>query len=113
MDNLMRRSDLLIHHGGWGSTVAALSTGTPAVVIPLGADQFVNAARIERTGAGLKVDRTNPGTIGESVRRALDNPVYRLNAERLQSEIEDMPSASQVVPLIERLAEEGPPILNR
>ena len=38
MDKLMRRSDVLVHHGGWGSTVAALSTGTPAVVIPLGAD---------------------------------------------------------------------------
>jgi UDP:flavonoid glycosyltransferase YjiC (YdhE family) len=33
----MDRSDVLVHHGGWGSTIAALATGTPAVVIPLGA----------------------------------------------------------------------------
>ena len=113
MDHLMRRSDVLVHHGGWGSTMAALSTGTPAVVIPLGADQFVNAARIERTGAGLTGDSTNPDSIRDAVRKALDNPVYRLNAERLQLEIETMPSAGEVVPLIERLAAEGPPIFNR
>lgn len=113
MDNLMRRSDVLVHHGGWGSMVAALSTGTPSVVVPLGADQFVNAARIERTGAGLTVDSTSLGSTGDAARKALDDPVYRLSAERLRSEIEAMPSAEQVVPLIERLAAEGPPIFNR
>ena len=114
MDRLMDRSDVLVHHGGWGSTIAALATGTPAVVIPLGADQFVNAARLDSIGAAISVDIEEiEDIVPRSIRAVIDDPTYRLNAARLAREIENMPPADDVVPIIERLGEEGPPQLNR
>ena len=114
MDRLMDRSDVLVHHGGWGSTVAALATGTAAVVIPLGADQFVNAARLDSIGAAISVDMEDiEDIVPRSIKAVVDDPMYRLNAARLAGEIQNMPPAEDVVPIIERLGEEGPPQLNR
>lgn len=114
MDRLMERSDVVVHHGGWGSTVAGLATGTPAVVMPLGADQPWQAARLASVGAAVQVD---PHRIAEelpaAIESVIDEPVYGMNARRLQQEIMAMPAAPEVVLLIERLAEDGPPILNR
>jgi len=114
MDRLMDRSDVLVHHGGWGSTIAALATGTPAVVIPLGADQFVNAARLDSIGAAISVNMEDiEDIVPRSIKALIDNPVYQLNAARLAHEIENMPPAKDVVPIIERLGNEGPTQLNR
>jgi UDP:flavonoid glycosyltransferase YjiC (YdhE family) len=114
MDRLLERSDVVVHHGGWGSTIAGLITGTPAIAVPLGADQFVNTARLASVGAARQVDVSGiEDQLGRALRSVLDEPVYRLNAERLAAEIAAMPAAAEVVPLVERLAEDGRPILNR
>jgi UDP:flavonoid glycosyltransferase YjiC (YdhE family) len=42
----------IVHHGGIGTTAAALSAGTPQLVLPLAWDQPDNAARVRRLGAG-------------------------------------------------------------
>jgi UDP:flavonoid glycosyltransferase YjiC (YdhE family) len=107
MDNLMARADVLVHHGGWGSTVAALASGTASVVIPMGADQFWNAQGIANTGAGVVAQKADAAeTLQALIEESLGNPLYRLNAERLRSEIDAMPAPAEVVPLIERLAED-------
>lgn len=114
MDRLLDRSTVVVHHGGWGSTIGALATGTPAVVMPLGADQHHQAARLVSVGAAVGIDHNRiSGELPQAVHTVLDNPVFELNALRLRREIEAMPAAKDVVPLIERLAEDGPPILNR
>lgn len=90
------------------STVAALATGTPSVAVPLGADQFTNSQAIQNIGAGVFVARdTIPSDLGSAVQKMLDQDVFRLNAERVQAEIDVMPSAADCVPLVEQLAEDG------
>lgn len=114
MDRLLAECDVFVHHGGWGSTIAGLDTGTPAVVVPLGSDQFHNGARLTSAGAGLTVDSDAiEDQLAPAIRRLLDEPVFSLNARRLQGEIKAMPPARAVIPLIERLAKEGPPVFNR
>jgi rhamnosyltransferase subunit B len=49
---LLKRSALLVHHGGIGSMSQALAAGVPQVIMPMGFDQFDNAARVERLGVG-------------------------------------------------------------
>jgi len=47
----------MICHGGYGSTLGALRHGVPLVVMPLfSIDQWVNAAAVARTGAGVALD---------------------------------------------------------
>ena len=54
---LVPRSAALVHHGGIGTLSQGLAGGVPQVVMPMGFDQFDNAARIERLGVGLALAR--------------------------------------------------------
>ncbi|MFT3997596.1 MAG: glycosyltransferase [Asticcacaulis sp.] len=49
---LFPKARAVIHHGGIGSTAQALRSGRPILTTPVFADQFDNAHRIERLGAG-------------------------------------------------------------
>ena len=42
----------VVSHGGSGTLLGTLAAGLPLVILPQGADQFENAARCERAGAG-------------------------------------------------------------
>jgi UDP:flavonoid glycosyltransferase YjiC (YdhE family) len=42
----------VVHHGGVGTTAAALAAGCPQLVLPLAWDQPDNAARVRRLGCG-------------------------------------------------------------
>ena len=47
---------LAIGHGGFGTTMTALASGVPQLVMPLfAADQYINAQRIQSVGAGLQL----------------------------------------------------------
>lgn len=108
MDRLLEKTTAFVHHGGWGSMISGLANGVPAVVIPLGSDQFNNAARLASTGAGITVGHERiEDDLTDAIRKVLDDPLYRLNAGRIRSEIAEMPGPDEVVPLIERLATEG------
>jgi UDP:flavonoid glycosyltransferase YjiC (YdhE family) len=43
----------VVHHGGVGTTAAALASGCPQLVLPLAWDQPDNAARVKRLGVGF------------------------------------------------------------
>ena len=53
---LVRRSDLVITHGGNNTITEALTAGVPLIVGPLSTDQFAGAADIERAGVGRVFD---------------------------------------------------------
>lgn len=56
-DLLFPLAAAILHHGGIGTTGAACRAGVPHLVLPLGADQPDNAARIERCGIGRRISR--------------------------------------------------------
>jgi UDP:flavonoid glycosyltransferase YjiC (YdhE family) len=45
----------VVHHGGIGTTAAALAAGTPQVVLPLAWDQPDNARRLQGLGVGFRL----------------------------------------------------------
>ena len=45
----------VVHHGGIGTTAAALAAGTPQVVLPLAWDQPDNARRVQGLGVGIRL----------------------------------------------------------
>jgi UDP:flavonoid glycosyltransferase YjiC (YdhE family) len=49
------RSDLLIHHGGYGSCQTGFLAGKPAVIVPTYSERESNARRVAALGAGLVV----------------------------------------------------------
>ena len=54
---LVPRAAALVHHGGIGTLSQGLAGGVPQVVMPMGFDQFDNAARLERLGVGRAIPR--------------------------------------------------------
>jgi UDP:flavonoid glycosyltransferase YjiC (YdhE family) len=108
---LLPHCALVVNHGGSGSVIGALTHGLPMVVIPMGADQPLNAARCEQLGVGIALDavRATPETIREAVTTILENPSYRAAAERIRDEIVRLPEPDAAVPLLERLAESAHP----
>ncbi len=53
---LLPHCDAVVSHGGSGTMIDALAAGVPQVVLPIGADQPLNAARCEALGAGIVLD---------------------------------------------------------
>lgn len=110
---LLPHCDLVINHGGSGTVMDALSHGLPMVIIPIGADQPVNARNCARMEVARVIEPDNRTT--EAIRSAtqdvLGDPRYRRNAERVRDEIEVLPGLDHAVTLLERLAAERAPIL--
>jgi UDP:flavonoid glycosyltransferase YjiC (YdhE family) len=90
--------DLVVAHGGAGTTIAALAHGIPLVMIPQGADQFINTARVASAGAGLPVSpsRRTAETIRDAAALVLRKRSYASNAKWIAAQIAIMPSAAHV-----------------
>lgn len=56
---LFPRAAAVVHSGGIGTTAQALRAGRPQIIVPFAHDQFDNAARVERLGAGRVVGLTD------------------------------------------------------
>jgi UDP:flavonoid glycosyltransferase YjiC (YdhE family) len=99
--------DLIVHHGGTGTVLGALEVGLPQLVLPQGADQFINAEILSAGGIGraLPNDVQRPGAISEAVQALLGDSAERQAAGRVQEEIAAMPSPSEVVPALVELAQ--------
>jgi UDP:flavonoid glycosyltransferase YjiC (YdhE family) len=53
------RAALLVHHGGIGTTAAALGAGVPQIIVPRYFDQPDNGRRVTRLGVGGVVERAS------------------------------------------------------
>ena len=91
--------------------LGALAHGLPMVLVPLGADQPLNAARCEQLGVAAVLDAATvtPREVREAASRLLGDPSCRRAAERLRDEIDALPGPEHAVGLLERLAAEGRP----
>lgn len=70
---LMPLADLVVCHGGHGTLVRALDSGTPVLCCPHAGDMAENGARLAWAGAGLSLPRRllGPGSLRRSARRML------------------------------------------
>ena len=112
---MAERSDLLIHHGGYGSCQTGLYAGKPAVIMPTFSERESNARRIAALGAGaiVNVDMTpgdkhvNVDELRVTVRRVLADPSFRNNARQIGDRLRTYGGASQAADLIEQFTQKG------
>ncbi|MFG2005195.1 glycosyltransferase [Spirillospora sp. NPDC048911] len=83
-DRVLPRCRAAVHHGGAGTTAAALRAGLPAVVASVFADQPFWGWRTEQLGVGAAMPfrRLTPARLGRALDRVLD-PAYRTRAQAI------------------------------
>ncbi len=101
----------VIHHGGAGSTMAALDAGIPQLILPSGADRYLNAQAVSRRGAGLQADEAGIDTA--VLHRLLHDHHLREAANEVRSEIHAMPLPSSLIAPLTELAHTRLVPLNR
>jgi UDP:flavonoid glycosyltransferase YjiC (YdhE family) len=107
--DLLRHVDVVVHHGGSGTTLGALTVGAPQLILPQGADQFANADALVAAGAALRLlpNEVSADAIAESTRTLLPHHGdggHRDAARAIAEEIARMPSPDEVA---RRLPEYG------
>jgi UDP:flavonoid glycosyltransferase YjiC (YdhE family) len=106
---LLTRCSAVISHAGSGTTLAALVHGLPQLMIPQGADQFVNAERCEQAGVGVRLlpDQVSAGKVRERLVALLSEGTYGRQAGRLQAEMASVPTPEEWVEPLRDLAATG------
>jgi len=94
----------MVSHGGFGTTLGALLSGVPQVVVPLFADHPHNARRIAALGAGLAADAERPETIHAAAERLVDDSGFRAAAARVAREAFTLPPIDSVASVLLELA---------
>jgi UDP:flavonoid glycosyltransferase YjiC (YdhE family) len=85
-DWLFPRVAAVVHHGGAGTTAAALRAGVPGLVTPFIADQRFWGQRLNALGAGLGPmtrRQLSPEALASALRALVLNPAYRTRAAQV------------------------------
>jgi MGT family glycosyltransferase len=87
-DQILPRTKLIIHHGGMGTTHAAIIHGIPQLVVPHAADQRGQARRVAQAKVGLNLTAhdVQKGMLLEGARALSQDEQVKANARRLAAE---------------------------
>lgn len=103
--DLLPHTDLVVHHGGSGTTLGALAAGLPQLFIPQGADQFVNADAVTEGGAGgqLVGEAITVEALATKAGELLSEGPVAARAREIAAEIAAMPSPAEIAAKLEDL----------
>jgi UDP:flavonoid glycosyltransferase YjiC (YdhE family) len=98
----------IVCHGGFNTMMGALCSGVPMVCVPQGSDQHYNARRSAELGFGIHLggrsgNVLSPESLRYAVRRLVNEPAFRLQAQAMQKEIGQQVDIASVVGPIESL----------
>jgi sterol 3beta-glucosyltransferase len=103
---LLPRVAAAVHHGGAGTTAAAIRAGIPSVVLPFGLDQAYWGRRVKELGVGLgpfDFWRSSQRTLASAVSRVAEEKGMRLCAQELGQKIEREDGVGNAVSTIEEV----------
>ena len=99
---VLRRADLMVTHGGFGSVKECILMGVPMVALPLMRDQFDSADRVARLGLGVVagIGRVDAAALASLIRSTLADATLRHRVGLMREEFRranDMSLGSRVV----------------
>lgn len=107
-DRLFPRCRAIVHHGGAGTTAAALHAGRPSLVIPFMVDQPWWAERLREAGLGpepLRPGRLTAGRFARALRHLVRTETYARRCEDIASDLAAENGVGRAADIIESEAE--------
>jgi len=102
-EHLLPRTRLIIHHGGMGTTHAAIIHGIPQIAVPHAADQRGNARRIAQAKVGLNLSAhdVRHGALLEGTRALTRDESVQANAHQLAADFAALGGADRAAAALE------------
>ena len=104
-DWLFPRMAAVVHHGGAGTTAAALRAGVPSSIISHMADQPYWGRRVHELGVGgplIRRHRLTPTRLARVIRQITANPAFRVRAQALAAGIRQEDGVARAAEVISR-----------
>ncbi|MCA1817731.1 MAG: glycosyltransferase [Acidobacteria bacterium] len=100
---VLPRAAAVVHQGGVGTTGQTLRAGRPQLVVPFSHDQFDNAARVARLGAGRWIARAkyDARTATRELQRLLEDESYAQRALEVGRIVQSEDGAKTACDLLE------------
>lgn len=105
---LFPRCRLIVHHGGAGTTAAALTAGKPSLITPFMVDQPWWAERLREAGLShkaLRPDRLTPARFARALKRLDKDKAVARRCSALGEQLRSENGVARAAELIERDAE--------
>lgn len=109
-DWLFPRVAGVVHHGGAGTTGAALRAGVPSLVVPFMMDQPFWGARVATLGVGpapIPRPRLSEASLAAALRRMVEDDAMRARAADLGTRIRAEDGVATAVAVFERIESRG------
>jgi MGT family glycosyltransferase len=105
-DTVLAECHAVVSHAGSGTVLGALKQALPSVALPMGADQLLNAARLDTLGLGvtLPADTADVGQVRDAVAGVLASPSMRRRLMAIRTEIQSTLKAGEAVDAVVALA---------
>ena len=105
-EDLLPRCAALVTTGGAATVLASLKAGVPLLVVPTFWDKSDNAQRVVEAGVGLRLAprRCTPDGLRIAVRRLVEEPMFRENAQRMARRFAEAPGPAGAAALLEKIA---------
>ncbi|MEU3623568.1 glycosyl transferase [Amycolatopsis coloradensis] len=106
---LLPHLDLVVHHGGSGTTMGAFGAGLPQLFLPQGADQLANAEASVKAGVAAQLvdDELTAEAVTEKARALLTDTAVRDATRALAKEVAAMPMPAEVVTTLPGYFQQG------
>jgi len=104
-DHVLPRTKLMIHHGGMGTTHAAVLHGLPQIAVPHAADQRVQARRLSqaRVGLNLTAHDVRHGMLWEGVKALSKDTKVQQTAYDLRAEMASLGGVARAADALEKM----------
>lgn len=108
--DVLAEAEVVVCHGGSGTTFGALAAGVPLVIVPLFADQFANGPRVAEAKAGVvlntgrdaggrrrRLSQADAVGIAEAIETVRSHPSFRRHAQRIAAEMAQAPTVDDLL----------------
>jgi len=93
-----------VHHGGSGTTAAALRSGVPTIVTPLAFDQFDNGKLAQNSGAGIctgQLGKLTPDGLAAAITKCTSNKDMIKKAEEIAETLRNEDGLSSSIKVLD------------